>query len=115
DAGDRLELVLAEVNNTFGGSQTYWVRPHGRAAKSLYVSPFLEMDLEYSFDFSSPADSLVAHMEAIRAGGALIDATLRLNRREWNAREIRRGLVRHPAETLPGIAGIARAACGLRW
>jgi len=81
DADGHLALVLAEVNNTFGGSQTYWVRPHDHAAKSLYVSPFLEMDLEYAFDFSTPGESLVAHMAARKAGGTLFDATLRLDRR----------------------------------
>jgi len=115
DADERLALVLAEVNNTFGGSQTYWVRPHDRAAKALYVSPFLEMDLEYSFDFSSPDDSLVAHMETLREGAALFDATLRLDRREWTAREIRRALLRHPAMTVSVIAGIHWEALKLWW
>jgi DUF1365 family protein len=115
DADDRLQLVLAEVNNTFGGSQTYWVRPHDRAAKSLYVSPFLEMDLEYSFDFSSPADSLVAHMATMRGGGTLFDATLRLDRREWTAREIRRALARHPVMTASVVAGIHWEAVKLWW
>ena len=115
DADERLQLVLAEVNNTFGGSQTYWVRPHDRAAKSLYVSPFLEMDLEYSFDFSSPADSLVAHMAAMRGGGTLFDATLRLDRREWTAREIRVALARHPVMTASVIASIHWEAVKLWW
>lgn len=37
DREDRLRLVCAEVNNTFGGSHNYWVQPHDRAAKALYV------------------------------------------------------------------------------
>jgi uncharacterized protein len=115
DAANRLELVLAEVNNTFGGSQTYWVRPHDHATKSLYVSPFLEMDLEYSFDFSNPAESLVAHMETRRGDGTLFDATLCLNRREWNAREIRRALLRHPVMTASVVAGIHWEALKLWW
>ena len=115
DADDRLQLVLAEVNNTFGGSQTYWVRPHDRAPKSLYVSPFLEMDLQYAFDFATPGESLVAHMEARNAAGILFDATLRLSRRAWTAREIRRALMRHPAMTASVIAGIHWEAFRLWW
>ena len=115
DADDHLQLVLAEVNNTFGGSQTYWVRPHDRAPKSLYVSPFLQMDLEYVFDFATPGESLVAHMETRNAGGTLLDATLRLDRRAWSAREIRRALVRHPVMTVSVIAGIHREALRLWW
>ena len=115
DAAGRLEGVLAEVNNTFGGSRTYWVRPHDRASKSMYVSPFLDMDLEYSFDFSTPGRSLAAHMEAMRGGDTVLDATLCLERREWNAREIRRALLRHPAMTASVIAGIHLEALKLWW
>jgi DUF1365 family protein len=115
DADDRLQLVLAEVNNTFGGSQRYWVRPRDRAPKSLYVSPFLDMDLEYAFDFATPGESLVAHMEARSAAGTIFDATLRLSRRAWTAREIRRALVRHPAMTAAVIAGIHWEALRLWW
>jgi DUF1365 family protein len=115
EADERLEIVLAEVHNTFGGSWTYWVRPHDRAPKSMYVSPFLDMDLEYSFDFSSPGESLVAHMETMRSGDTIFDATLRLDRREWNAREIRRALVRHPAMTTSVMASIHWEALKLWW
>ncbi len=115
DADDHLQLVLAEVNNTFGGSQTYWVRPHDRAPKSLYVSPFLQMDLEYVFDFATPGESLVAHMETRNAGGTLVDATLRLDRRAWTAHEIRRALMRHPVMTVSVIAGIHWEALRLWW
>ena len=81
DRAGAVDVVLAEVNNTFGGRHTYWVRPHDRAAKRLYVSPFIEADVDYSFDFSAPAASLVAHMETIRNGAAFFDATLGLERR----------------------------------
>jgi len=115
DADGRLQLVLAEVNNTFGGSQSYWVRPHDQAAKSLYVSPFLEMDLEYVFDFAAPGDSLVAQMATRNAAGTVFDATLRLERRDWTAREIRRALTRHPVMTLSVIAAIHWEAFRLWW
>src|SRR4029078_4660481 len=55
DAG-RLQAVLAEVRNTFGGSHNYWLRPdpssrgfRASAAKSLYVSPFMPVALDYAF------------------------------------------------------------------
>jgi DUF1365 family protein len=115
DSADRLQLVLAEVNNTFGGHHHYWIRPHDRAAKALYVSPFIEPDVEYSFDFAEPGASLVAHMETMKGGAAFFDATLRLERREWSAREIRRALVRHPAMTASVIAGIHWQALRLWW
>ena len=64
DAAERLQLVLAEVNNTFGGSHTYWLRadPASRtfrsaAAKSLYVSPFMPVELDYAFGIWMVRDS----------------------------------------------------------
>jgi hypothetical protein len=115
DRAGRLDLVLAEVNNTFGGSCNYWVRPRDRAAKALYVSPFMDSDLDYAFAFSRPERSLVAHMETVQAGRAFFDATLTLERRPWSASELRRALVRHPAMTMRVIAGIHWEAAKLWW
>jgi len=113
DRTDRLHVVLAEVRNTFGGSHRYWLRPdpasrtfRAGAAKLLYVSPFMPIDLEYTFAFTPPAGRLVAHMETSQAGSIGFDATLSLERRPWNAAEIRRVLVRYPAMTATVMAGI---------
>ncbi|MCC7241895.1 MAG: DUF1365 domain-containing protein [Acidobacteria bacterium] len=122
DAAERLQLVLAEVNNTFGGAHNYWLRPdpgsrtfRSAAPKSLYVSPFMPADLDYAFAFTQPAASLVAHMQTIRQGQLLFDATLSLERRPWNAVEIRRVLLRHPAMTMGVMAGIYWQALKLWW
>ncbi len=122
DAAGRLQIVLAEVNNTFGGSHNYWLRPdatsrtfRSAAAKSLYVSPFMPVDVDYAFAFSPPADHLVAHMESARAGSACFDSTLSLERRRWNAAEIRRVLFRYPAMTANVMAGIHWQAMKLWW
>ena len=122
DAGERLQVVLAEVSNTFGGAHNYWLRPdpglHGfraAAAKSLYVSPFMPVELDYRFAFTSPADSLVAHMETVNAGLVGFDATLSLARRPWDAAEIRRALLRHPALTAHVVAAIHWQALRLWW
>ncbi len=122
DRADRLQVVLAEVNNTFGGSHRYWLRPdpasrtfRAAASKSLYVSPFMPVDLEYAFALTPPAGSLVAHMETSRAGSVGFDATLSLERRPWNAEEIRRALLRYPAMTARVMAGIHWEALKLWW
>jgi DUF1365 family protein len=122
DTRDQLQLVLAEVSNTFGGSHNYWLRPdpasrmfRSAAAKSLYVSPFMPVDLDYGFTFSPPAEHLVAQMNAHRTGSVCFAATLSLARRPWNAREIRRALFRHPAVTASTMAGIHWQALKLWW
>jgi DUF1365 family protein len=122
DGNDRPQLVVAEVHNTFGGAHNYWLRPdpasrpfRATAAKSLCVSPFMPVDADYTFAFTPPAERLVAHMETCRDGATILDATLHLERRPWNAAEIRRALVRHPAMTASVIAGIHREALRLWW
>jgi len=122
DRAERLQVVLAEVSNTVGGVHNYWLRPESasrtfRAAapKSLYVSPFMPVDLEYAFAFTPPAGRLVAHMKTVKAGSAWFDATLSLERRPWSAAEIRRVLLRYPAMTATVIAGIHWQALRLWW
>ncbi len=122
DAAGDVRIVMAEVSNTFGGTHNYWLRPdpsartfRSAAAKSLYVSPFLPVDLDYNFALSAPDDRLVAHMDARRDGAVCLDATLSLERRPWSAREIRRALIRHPAMTAGVVAGIHWQALRLWW
>jgi DUF1365 family protein len=122
DGADRLQIVLAEVRNTFGGAHNYWLRPdpasrtfRAAAPKSLYVSPFMPVDLDYAFAFTAPTDRLIAHMDAIVEGSVSLDATLSLERRPWNALEIRRALLRYPAMTASVMAGIHWQALKLWW
>ena len=122
DAAERLQAVLAEVSNTFGGSHNYWLRPdpasrtfRAAAVKLLYVSPFMPVDLDYAFAFTPPARRLIAHMETVKAGAVCFDATLSLDRRPWSALEIRRALVRYPAMTANVVAGIHWQALKLWW
>lgn len=122
DRAHRLQVVLAEVRNTFGGAHNYWLRPdsasrtfRAAAAKSLYVSPFMPVDVEYAFAFTQPEGRLVAHMKTVQGGAVCFDATLSLERRPWNAAEIRHVLVRYPAMTAIVMAGIHWQALRLWW
>jgi len=122
DRADRLQVVLAEVSNTVGGTHNYWLRRdaasrtfRAAARKSLYVSPFMPADLEYAFAFTPPGSSLVAHMATSQAGSIGFDATLSLERRPWNAAEISRVLVRYPAMTARVMAQIHWEALKLWW
>jgi DUF1365 family protein len=85
------------------------------ATKSLYVSPFMPVDLEYTFGFTPPMGRLVVHMATRQAGAVGFDATLSLQYRPWNAVEIRRVLVRYPAMTATVMAGIHWQALRLWW
>lgn len=122
DTKGHLDTVLAEVHSTFGESRNYWLWPrnrlpsanalHYRCPKTMHVSPFLDMKLDYEFVLSEPADKLVAHMNTLERGAAsglpepLFDATLALERAPWTARSLGRVLLRHPWMTAKVIGAI---------
>ncbi|HKO03573.1 MAG TPA: DUF1365 domain-containing protein, partial [Candidatus Acidoferrales bacterium] len=125
-----LEMMLAEVNNTFGETCNYWLtaefepkaaRLGGGGArryetrKVFHVSPFMDLGHQYSWIFTPPGDRLVAHMNTRASDGVLFDATLTLERRPWNARELRRVLVEYPWITAKVIAAIYWEALRLWW
>lgn len=116
DAEGRLGPILAEVNNTFGESRNYWLsagsmehpsRPHvHRCTKSLHVSPFMPMELDYRFVLPPPGDRLVAHMSTLHGDRTVFDATLTLHREPWNAPVLHRALRRFPWMTAKVISAI---------
>ena len=118
DRWHRLQAVLAEVNNTFGGQQSYWLDGPGdahaplraRAAKDLYVSPFMPLDMTYDFVLTPPAERLVVHMNVQSSSAGTqqrdFDATLQLQYRPWTPREIRRALIEFPWMTAKVVGAI---------
>lgn len=118
DRAGQLGTVLAEVHNTFGETRTYWLAApqasaktfRHRTPKTMHVSPFMPMDVDYEFVVTPPAASLVAHMNTFHRHGAderpYFDATLTLERRPWTSRELHRALARHPWMTAKVIGGI---------
>jgi len=116
DEAGELAMILSEVNNTFGESHNYWLtpetqRPNAAAKryitpKQMHVSPFQPMNLEYVWIFTPPGEQLVAHMNTLAQGQPNFDATLQLDRRPWNARELAKVLASYPLMTLRVTAGI---------
>lgn len=118
DHASRLQGVLAEVRNTFGGEHTYWLDGQAdasaplraRAAKELYVSPFMPYDMLYDFVLTPPGRRLLVHMNvrgvSDDARARCFDATLQMEHRPWTASHIRRVLARYPLMTLKVITAI---------
>ena len=120
-----MQHVLADVRNTYGGRQTYWLtRVGGRdrtfralAAKSLYVSPFMPSSVDYEFLLGRPDRSLVAHINVLPSGGQgapIFDATLTLSRRPWTVRSLRTAVLQYPLMTAKVIGAIHWEALRLR-
>lgn len=111
-----LEMVLAEVNNTFGERKNYWLTTANqlpasnalkyRCPKEMYVSPFNKMNLDYEFVLTDPGVSLVAHMNTLDNGRHFFDATLSLQREEWSAKSLGLALLRFPFMTAKVIGAI---------
>ena len=110
DKAGNTGAVLAEVNSTFGETRNYWLPSlRHRCPKTMHVSPFLGMDLDYDFALSKPGASLAAHMttiERVNEHVPLFDATLTLERRPWTTAGVGRALLRHPWMTAKVIGAI---------
>jgi len=115
--GRTLEAVVAEITNTPWKERHSYVLPvtsaqkNGRAlgwsfAKAFHVSPFLSMQRRYAWRLTAPADSLRVHMDVCDGDVREVDATLVLERREVNAANLARVLLRFPAMTLRVVGAI---------
>ena len=117
ETGDGLEVIVAEVNNTPWGEQYCYILPEysnrgssGRKRflldKRFHVSPFMDMNIDYDWRFSQPAERLVVHMQNYRQGAPLFDATLSLRQRPCTAMNMAGVLLRYPLMTVKIIAAI---------
>ena len=111
--GERVETIVAEVNNTpwherhcyvLGGDldegSGTWHRY--RFPKGFHVSPFMDMTVDYDWRFKEPGHKLNVHMIDIDQGTGerVFDATLGLERREITGRTLARTLVAYPLMTV---------------
>lgn len=126
DRSDALRLVMADVRNTYGGRRRYWLDPaddrpqrfQATVAKTLFVSPFMQGDMNYEFTLTPPSDRLLVHMNVDERGEGqrrCFDATLSLSAAPWTAQTIRSALLRHPFMTAKVIGAIHWEAVRLRW
>jgi len=117
EAGEEMEAVVLEVNNTPWGEQHCYVlagdslRPAagGRRAgfdKAFHVSPFLPMDMRYQCYFSRPGEMLSVAMNDFQDGELRLQASMVLRRRPLTGRELALALLRYPFMTLKVVAGI---------
>ena len=115
DAAGSLDTIVAEVNNTFGETHNYWLRSTSvgdgdsvryQFEKEFHVSPFLQMGQQYDWTFASSGDSLIVQTNSYENGSQIFDATLRLEPREWNRKNLHSVLRRYPWMTLKVISAI---------
>ncbi len=115
--GEKLEVIVAEVNNTPWGEQHCYVLPESdnlgdagtqryRVDKRFHVSPFMDMNIDYDWRFTLPAEKLIVHMKNYRRGEMLFDATLSLREQPINGFSLAGVLSRYPLMTAKIVAAI---------
>ena len=112
-----LEALVAEVTNTPWGERQAYVIPgrQGEFTKELHVSPFLSMDQTYTCQANLPGRVLSVHIENLKEGSRVFDATLTLRRRELGVGSLGQTVIRYPMATVRVLALIYRQALALRF
>ena len=115
DQQDKLQAMLLEVTNTpWGERRQYALRcdPEQRVQrisfqKTLHVSPFNPMAMQYRWNNNCPGDGISIHMDAdLSKGDKIFDATLNLKRKEISQAALNRTLIAFPLMTLKVVASI---------
>jgi len=114
--------ILWEVDNTFGQRHGYLIPVTGPAGatilqscnKAFYVSPFMDMDLRYTFAVDGPDETLRIVIEAHDAQGLVLRARQLGHRVTLSDGALLRVFVGLPFVTVRVVAGIAWEALKIR-
>lgn len=124
ETGQRVEHVVAEVNNTPWGERHCYVLWDGNRAghglrfshpKGFHVSPFMGMDMTYEWRLSAPGDCLRVSLANFRESERVFDAQLALRRQELSKRRLRAAHARRPWPTARIVTAIYYQALKLWW
>jgi uncharacterized protein len=118
-----IAAILWEVDNTFGERHAYMipVSPNisgeirQTCAKELFVSPFMGMDMTYTFHVRPPGQLFNLRIDANDSAGLLLCARQTAHRLELSDRSLLRAFFAIPALTLRVVAGIHWQAMKLWW
>ena len=117
DNGETVETIVSEVNNTPWGerdtyvmdcridttSQSSW---RFQPAKTMHVSPFMPMEIDYDWVLSAPASRLSVFMANSKDGKRFFDTAMILKRRPITGWSLASVLLRFPLQTFKIIFSI---------
>jgi hypothetical protein len=113
DAAGELRVVIVEVHNTHGERHLYTLRPERQGAwhvasmdKDFYVSPFIDMEGQYTVRVRDDCTSLRIAIDESRDGEPVLHTSLVLRRVRLTDRTVARMLVRYPFVTHKTIGAI---------
>ena len=106
-----LAAVIYEITNTFGDRHSYLIAvdsPDGpicqSVGKALHVSPFLDMDMRYTFRVVPPAEKFALAVTGHDDQEPMLVATFEATRRQLTDKTLARALAGYPLMTLKVIA-----------
>jgi uncharacterized protein len=114
DSSDRLTAIVWEVSNTFGARHSYVIGVgdadarvlRQRAPKTLHVSPFIDMSIDYTFRVVRRPGALDIGIVDHDAQGPLLTAALTAKRQELTDRALLATFARLPFATMQVVAAI---------
>lgn len=115
DRSGQLIAILAEVNNTFGGTHSYLLHRHGAplvdgvelcAEKLFHVSPFNEIEGGYRFRFQLERAVQLCRIDYDDAEGELLLTSISGKPQAWSSAALLKAFLRMPFLTLGVIARI---------
>ena len=115
DRSGRLVAILAEVNNTFGGTHSYLLHRRGealadgealRAEKLFHVSPFNDIEGGYRFRFRLAGAVQRCHIDYDDAEGELLLTAISGKPQPWSSGALLKAFLRMPFLTLGVILRI---------
>lgn len=115
-----LDFIVAEINNTPWNERFRYVLVNDRDQlqdagsrflksdfeKKFHVSPFLPMDMQYTWRFSVPEKKLSVVMENFQSHQKVFDACLSLKAESINSRSLAKALCQYPLMTWKVSGGI---------
>lgn len=115
--GERVESIVAEVNNTPWGERVTYVMPcpsskpgqkswRFQPEKKMHVSPFMPMEIDYDWALSQPSQRLSVYMANYKDGEQIFDAAMMLNRKAISGWSLAGVLTRFPFMTVKIILAI---------
>ncbi len=109
-----LAALIYEVHNTFGQRHSYLIPVdtapgealEQRCLKSFYVSPFMDMEISYTFRIQKPDARVALTIQGADIDGPVIVASLAGTRRALTDRALLKTFFLFPLLTLTVVAGI---------
>ncbi len=105
--GTRVQTIIVEIHNTPWGERFCYVLGQDqnegtekvkefRFSKEFHISPFMDMDIDYKWEFTDPGDSVHVLMTSHKKDEKVFDAELSMDRQDISDSNLSRMLFTYP-------------------